>query len=256
MTAFQSSLWPVALAPFIGSFLGVVVKRAEHPSGIIVGRSVCDHCGARLGVRDLVPLLSWALARGRCRHCGQTLGLFYPAIELAALTVAIWAAFVAEGPLLWVSCGLGWVLLALAATDFEFYLLPDFLTLPLAAAGLAAAWTFDRTEFSGHVIGAAAGLFVIIGIHYLYRAVRGREGIGLGDAKLFAVAGAWISWVGLPSVMLLAAVTALVYALARHRLVARNGLKDLPSGTDRVPFGAFLCLGIWVVWLYGPIGIG
>jgi len=250
MMAFQSSLWPVALAPFIGSFLGVVVKRAETPGAIVLGRSACDHCGARLEARDLVPLLSWVATGGRCRQCRQSIGLFYPAIELAAVVVALWAGLSAAGSMLWISCALGWTLLALAATDFEYYLLPDFLTLPLIVAGLVVAWVYDRPEFSDRAIGAAAGLFVIIGIHYLYRAIRGREGIGLGDAKLFAAAGAWVSWSGLPSVMLLAAVTGLVYA------ISRQGLKGIPSGTDRVPFGAFLSLGTWVVWLYGPIGIG
>lgn len=250
MAAFDPWVWPVALAPFVGSFLGVVAKRAESPRAIVVGRSACPHCGARLGVRDLIPILSWVASRGRCRHCGKAIGSFYPAVELAALIVAIWAALATEGTTLWIACGLGWTLLALAASDSEHYLLPDYLTLPLAIAGLAFAFAFDRPDFLDHVIGLAAGLFVIIGIHYLYKALRGREGIGLGDAKLFAATGAWVSWTGLPSVMLLAAVSGLAYAVVRH------GFKRLPSGAERIPFGAFLCFGLWVVWLYGPIGIG
>jgi len=250
MAAFDPWIWPVAAAPFIGSFLGVVAKRAESPRTIVIGRSVCPHCGVRLGVADLVPVLSWVASRGRCRQCRQPIGWFYPAIELAAVIVAIWAALSTEGAVLWVSVGLGWTLLALAATDGEHYLLPDYLTLPLAAGGLAVTWVFDRPDFRDHVIGAAAGLFVIIGIHSLYKALRGREGIGLGDAKLFAAAGAWVSWTGLPSVMLLAAVSGLAYALAR------NGFTTMPAGSERIPFGAFLCFGLWVVWLYGPVGIG
>jgi leader peptidase (prepilin peptidase)/N-methyltransferase len=242
--------WPVLLAPFVGSFLGVLVLRHDRPASILTGRSECPRCGVRLSARDLVPLLSWAAMRGRCRHCGHRVGLFYPAIELAATGIALWAAFEAEGAALWISCGLGWALLALAATDLGYFLLPDFLTLPLAAAGLAVAWTMERDGFEAHLLGAIAGLSFIIALHYLYRTVRRREGIGLGDAKLFAAAGAWVGWIGLPSVMLLAALSGLIFAAAW----ALRGRRL--SGTDRVPLGAFLCLGLWIVWLYGPLGIG
>lgn len=242
--------WPVILAPFIGSFLSVLVTRAETPGSIVTGRSACPHCGARLGVRDLVPLLSWAIGRGRCRHCGQPIGLFYPGIELAAVGIAVWAAIVTEGGALWISCGLGWTLLALAATDLRCYLLPDFLTLPLAVSGLAVAWFLDRGGFTAHLLGAVVGLSFIIALHYLYRTLRGREGIGLGDAKLFGAAGAWVGWAGLPSVMLIAALSGLVYA------IVRRGRGGRISGADRVPLGAFLSLGLWLVWLYGALGVG
>ncbi len=242
--------WPALLAPFVGSFLSVVVRRFDAPRSIILGRSECPHCHARLGIRDLTPLLSWLGSRGRCRHCGQPISLFYPAIEIAAVMIALWAAGVASGSLLWISCGLGWALLALAAIDLEHYLLPDFLTWPLAAAGLGVAWGFDRESFGAHLIGAAIGLVFIIALQYLYMRMRGREGIGLGDAKLFAAAGAWVGWEGLPSVMLIGALSALGFALVRQRWSGRL------TGAVQVPLGAFLGLGLWLVWLYGPLGLG
>jgi leader peptidase (prepilin peptidase)/N-methyltransferase len=80
--------------------------------------------------------------------------------------------------------------------------------------------------------------------------MRGREGIGLGDAKLLAAAGAWVGWMGLPSTLLLAALSGLVYAIA-----ARRAGGAALSADDRVPFGAFIGLGLWVVWLYGPLAL-
>jgi leader peptidase (prepilin peptidase)/N-methyltransferase len=241
---------PVIAAPFVGSFLGVAVSRARAPRRIVFGRSACEHCGATLRARDLVPLLSWLSTRGRCRYCQAPLGFFYPAIELAALAVALWSAALTSGVLVWASCLLGWLLLALAAIDLRHFLLPDFLTLPLVAAGLVIALALEPERLSSHGIGAAAGFLFVILVRQGYWLLRRREGIGLGDAKLLAAAGAWVSWEGLPSVVLIAAVAALAGALLRPK---RGGSISL---TDRVPFGAALCLGTWMVWLYGPVGFG
>jgi len=241
--------WPVIAAPFVGSFLGVVVSRSRAPRSILVGRSACEHCGAKLAPRDLVPVLSWLAARGRCRYCDAPLGLFYPGIELAALAIALWSAALTSGWLVWASCLLGWPLLALAVIDFRHFLLPDFLTMPLLAAGLAIA-ALEPETLQDHVIGAASGFLFVVLVRQGYWLLRRREGIGLGDAKLLAAAGAWVAWQGLPSVVLIAAVAALAGALLRPH---RGGSISL---TDRVPFGAALCLGTWIVWLYGPVGIG
>jgi leader peptidase (prepilin peptidase) / N-methyltransferase len=242
-----SWIWPVAVAPFVGSFLGVVATRLDAPRSILLGRSMCPACGHRLSPRDLVPILSWLAAWGRCRHCSATVSTFYPAIEAAALGVAIWSACLVSGGLLWLSCLLGWTLLALIASDFKYFLLPDFLTLPLLAAGLAAGWAFDPDSARDRVVGAASGFLVIVALRQAYWHLRRREGIGLGDAKLFAAAGAWVSWSGLPSVMLIAVTVALAGVLLRQWRDA-----DV-AASDSVPFGAFLSLGIWLVWLYGPL---
>jgi leader peptidase (prepilin peptidase) / N-methyltransferase len=240
-------IWPVLAAPFVGSFLGVIVTRAASPRSILWGRSACPDCGRGLAPRDLVPVVSWLVSRGRCRHCGERVSAFYPAIELAALAVAVWSAAIASGWLVAASSLLGWVLLALALTDIRSFLLPDFLTLPLLAAGLLVAQALDPSTTLPHVLGAAIGFFAIVAIRHAYWMLRGREGIGLGDAKLMAAAGAWVSWEGLPSVLLLAALGGLASALLRHYR------KATIRATDRVAFGAFLCVGIWLVWLYGPL---
>jgi leader peptidase (prepilin peptidase)/N-methyltransferase len=247
LTTLDSWIWPVALAPIAGSFLGVIVTRVETPASIVFGRSCCPACGTRLGSADLVPLLSWVASRGRCRHCAKPIGAFYPLIELAAVGVAAWAALTVSGWLLWTSCLLGWTLLALAAIDFKYFLLPDFLTLPLIAAGLFVIWALDSPVLLPHAIGAVAGFAFVVAIRYLYWKLRGREGMGLGDAKLLSASGAWVSWESLTSVVLIAALSALAFTLFS---AARSGRISL---ADRVPFGAFLCFGTWIVWLYGPL---
>jgi leader peptidase (prepilin peptidase)/N-methyltransferase len=241
--------WTLLLvAPFIGSFLGLVIRRLPDGLPIAFARSVCEECGVRLKTRDLVPVLSWLMQKGRCRCCGHRLGWFYPGVELAAVAVALSAVLVDGGEGIWLDCLLGWWLLTLGWIDLRRGLLPDILTLPLVLAGLAAAAVFDPAELTQRALGAALGYTSLVIVAAVYRKLRGREGLGHGDAKLLAASGAWVGAAALPQVILLAALAALLVAaglrLAGTRLSAHSAL----------PFGPFLALVTWVLWLCGPFG--
>ncbi len=240
-------LLPVAAAPFAGSFVGTLVTRSTDGRSALWGRSSCDACRHTLGAGDLVPIASWIAAGRRCRHCGGTVSGFYPAIEIAALVLAAWAASATAGADLWISCGLAWCLLALAAIDIREGLLPDALTLPLAIVGLAVAVLESPDDLMARLIGAGAGVAVLAGTREIYRRLRHRDGLGLGDAKLLGAGGAWVAWQGLPSVLLLACMATLGWVLLEGW---RRGGVALDR---RIPFGPGLCLGIWLVWLYGPL---
>jgi leader peptidase (prepilin peptidase)/N-methyltransferase len=237
------------VALLAGSFIGVVIARLPTGRSLIGPPSSCEHCGHRLAVRDLVPLVSWLASAGRCRYCGQALGAFYPLVELAALAVAGSALAVlptGSWTLLVVSLGLGWTLLALAWIDARWLILPDALTLPLIAAGLGVAWLLDAPVLD-RLIGALVGFLALVAIAAGYRRVRRRPGMGLGDAKLMAAAGAWLGWPALPGVLLVAALAGLLVAsiLAGRR---RQDWSRL-----RIPFGPPLALAFWLTWLLGPI---
>lgn len=192
-----------------------------------------------------MPLASWLVLRGRCRGCGARIGLYYPAMELAALGLAIWAVAVAPGWIGWLGAGLGWTLLALAAIDLRETTLPDALTLPLIAVGLlVAAVAFGQPL--DHVVGAVVGGAGFAALGWGWERAAGREALGLGDAKLFAAAGAWLGWQGLPSVLLIGALAGLAMALARA-LLGRGGLRA------PLPFGPALAAGFWLTWVLGPI---
>jgi leader peptidase (prepilin peptidase)/N-methyltransferase len=243
-------LLPIALvvvAPFIGSFLSVVVTRLVRGKTVVAGRSACDACGHPLGVLDLVPLASFAALRGRCRHCGAAIDPVHPALEIGALGVALWAALTTGDWLLVATCVLGWTLLALAAIDLRDGLLPDVLTFPLLGIGLAVSYGIDPALLVDHIIGAATGFTAFAALAYLYRRLRGREGLGLGDAKLLAAEGAWVGWIGLPTIILFAAVIGLIAVLVQ----SRRG--RVLAATDRLPFGPALAFAGWLVWLYGPL---
>jgi leader peptidase (prepilin peptidase)/N-methyltransferase len=235
---------PLLLAPFIGSFLGVLVLRLPKGLPVVLARSVCDHCGHRLGVGDLVPLLSHLRSRGRCRYCDEPTGAFYPAIELAALVVAAWAAMSIATDELWWTCLLGWTLLTLTWIDVRDLLLPDVLTVLLLAAGLIVIAFEDPASLTDHVIAAVLGYLGLVAIAWSYRRIRGRDGLGMGDAKLLAAIGAWLGLGLLPFTLLLAACLGPLAAggatLAGKRITA----------TTPIPFGACLALAAWLVWLY------
>jgi len=240
----------IVAAPFVGSFLGVAIRRIPNGRPIVLARSACESCGRTLEFRDLIPLVSWLALRGKCRSCGSSLSAFYPAVELAALGIAIWSLAVLPGWIAWAGIGLGWTLLVLACIDQRTMLLPDVLTLPLGVSGLVIAWLIDPTLLPDHVIGAVAGYVAFTALAWLYRRFRGYDGLGSGDAKLVGALGAWLGWQGLPTLVLYGALSGLLYAIASS--VPKRQL----ALADRLPFGPHLCLGGWLVWLYGPLALG
>lgn len=227
----------------VGSFLALASVRLPAGESFLGGRSRCRGCGRTLGARDLVPVLSWVAARGRCRGCDARIGWRYPAIEVAAGVIGGAAAFVAPdvGHAL-AGALLGWGLLLLAVLDVEHLWLPEPLTLGLVAAGLGATAWLTPGMFVDHLIGAAVGFGSLWLVGEAYRRVRGREGLGGGDARLLAAAGAWLGWAALPGVLLGAAGLGLVGAGV---LAARGRLE---AGA-RLPFGGALAVAIGVAWL-------
>ncbi len=171
-------------------------------------------------------------------------------ISLMAGGLGVWAAL--ASPTLFfasVSAVLAWQLLMLAVVDGENFWLPDVLTWPLIVTGLLAAWWLETDILLARAIGAAAGFGLLWGLGWLYRRMRGRDGLGGGDPFLMAGAGAWVGWMGLASVMLWAGAAGL------SLVVARRITGKAVSGQDALPFGVFLAIGIWLTWLYGPLGL-
>ena len=227
----------------IGSFVATILIRWPQGRRVSAGRSACDHCGRTLEVRDLVPVLSWSLSRGRCRHCGGRIDRRHLAAEGGAAVVAVTAILAHPLPLAAVTALLGWWLVLLAALDLEHQWLPDRLTLPLIPAGLAAGWGGFGPALDARLIGAAAGFLSLFLIARGYRAVRRREGLGGGDPKLFAALGAWLGWVHLPIVLVGAGLLGFA-ALAVRRL--RGGAV---AADDRLPLGTLMALAAWPIWI-------
>ncbi|MGQ0429527.1 MAG: prepilin peptidase, partial [Gammaproteobacteria bacterium] len=245
----------------IGSFLNVVIHRlplvlerrwrvecaelagtpapaAGEVYNLWTPRSRCPACHAPIRAIHNVPVVSWLALGGRCASCGARISARYPVVELAT-----GAAFAAAA---W-HFGFGWqallamvftaYLIALAGIDLDRQLLPDVLTLPLIWIGLAASlWHVDSLAAAPPVpprdaiIGAVAGYLFLWSVFQLFRLVTGKEGMGYGDFKLFAAAGAWLGWQMLPLVLLLAAAVGAVTGILL--IAAKRHGRGVP-----IPFG-------------------
>nr|WP_281721927.1 A24 family peptidase [Nitrosomonas nitrosa] len=133
------------------------------------------------------------------------------------------------------------ILLVAAWIDYRTMRIPNLVNLALGLAGLIVAW-LDANLLNA-LLGAAFGYALLAGVNFLYRTARGRDGIGMGDAKLLAGSGAWIGWMGLPFAVLLASALGLAF-VAALRIAGRE-----LTGADRLPFGPFLCLAVMIVWI-------
>ena len=273
---FLASLSPPALYALVavigllvGSFLNVVILRLpvrlfhdwkcqcrelldigameleEEPAGIATGRSRCPKCRSSIAFYDNVPVLSWAVLRGRCRSCGQAIPIRYPVVELATalLSVAV-IALLGPTPEGLAGLVLTWALIAATGIDLDHQLLPDQITLPLIWVGFIANLFGLFTDLQSAVIGAMAGYLVLWSVFHLFRLITGKEGMGYGDFKLLAAIGAWFGWQVLPTVVLLASGVGAVLGLVLI-LLRRMG-REVP-----IAFGPFLAAAGWLVLVAG-----
>ena len=261
------SFWTAAAATaaglLLGSFLNVCIARLPRHRSIAWPGSHCPRCAAPIRPWDNVPLLSFALLRGRCRDCRARIAARYPLVEAGLAGLFLGAAL--RFPVPWnlaeaaVFC---FLLLGLLAMDAETFVLPDSFTLPGLAVGLLSTllpggglpgvlrltasapvplphWP----AWLGGLLGAAAGAGALLLVRRLYWLARRQEGIGLGDVKLAAMLGAWL---GVAGVGLSLVLGVLLAALAGLALLQKGS-----SAKTRLPFGSFLCAAALITLFAG-----
>ena len=200
-------LAPVDLQPFlsvaagfglllgaaIGSFITLITYRLPHDEPIGLTRSRCPSCKATLTARDLIPIFSWLMGRGKCRYCKTPISARYPLTELATglgtAAILLWQGELSALTIAYI--GFWWVAVAMVVTDLEHYLLLDECQIALALFGLLYSWG-TGADMSSTYVAVLVGGVGSAGIKYLFLAVTGRDGLGWGDVKLFAVTGLWL----------------------------------------------------------------
>ena len=258
----------------IGSFLNVVIHRLPRmmerewraqcaelagtalpeegpenpPYNLVRPRSACPACAHRIRAWENIPLVSWLALRGRCSACGARISARYPLVELLAGLGAAYAAARFGPTLAALAAALFiWFTIALAFIDQDTGYLPDDLTLPLVWIGLVANLGGAFVPLEDAVIGAAAAYLFLWTVNALFRVVRGMDGMGYGDFKLYAAVGAFLGWKFLPLVILVSSLVGLVFGSLQMFSARRNW-----DWKFRFHFGPYLALAGVVAMFWGP----
>ncbi len=285
-----------------GSFLNVVIYRVPREMSVVRPASHCPGCGKPIAAYDNIPVFTYVILRGRARCCGAKMSPRYPMVELlgGALSLAIFEVIVLKMPestplaralaVYFADFALCMGLLAATFIDAEHMFLPDTVTVGGTVVGLLTA-TLRGLPWSSSLFGAAVGFAAVwLPFIFLYKTLLGRTGMGMGDAKLIALAGAWFGWPGAVFVLFAGAIQGTVYALvtrifgielklpdavieeiaelkraaAEGDEEAKKALEEDPIAEDaraRLPFGPFLILaclellfaGEWIAARLSPL---
>ncbi|TKA93525.1 prepilin peptidase [Halopseudomonas bauzanensis] len=253
----------------VGSFLNVVIHRlpkmmerdwlqqaremlhpdqphAEQPVyNLILPHSHCPHCQTEIKPWQNLPLISYALLRGRCGSCRERISARYPLVELLTAVLSIVVAW--QFGFGWPAAGmllLTWTLIALSLIDADTQLLPDAIVLPMLWLGLIANSFGLFTDMYSALWGAVFGYLSLWSVYWLFKLITGKDGMGFGDFKLLAMLGAWGGWQVLPLTILL---SSLVGAILGIIILKTRG----DSNSTPLPFGPYLAIAGWIAIIWG-----
>jgi len=269
-TAFN--VFVVVFSLMIGSFLNVVVyrlpkmmhngwylecrefladevkditpKEIEHLT-LSKPDSTCPKCGHKIRFYENIPVISWFFLKGKCSQCKNSISFRYPLVETAtallSLVIANQFGVSFETLLLLV---LTWGLISLTLIDFDHMLLPDQIVMPLLWLGLLVNINETFVPLNDAVIGAAVGYMSLFSVFWLFKLLTGKEGMGHGDFKLFALFGAWVGWQLLPILILMASVVGAIVGISL--MMFKNHQRE-----QAIPFGPYLAVAGWITLLWG-----
>lgn len=264
--AFQSLPWWGWLFLFIfglvlGSFFNVCIYRIPREIFWKEARSHCPHCEALIPWWLNIPLLSWLWLRGKARCCGGRISWRYPLVELVT-GIAVMALY-SHWPFFYLTPDHYWAfdlaqcqrfihalifasfLGVCSVIDYDHQIIPDVLSLPMAALGpLVALWHPELT-WQSSLLGVALGAGILYGVAWLYFAIRREAGMGMGDVKLLAAIGGWLGYQALMPVFFIAC---LVGAVCGIGVIIVSRTKNFKSA---IPFGPFLSLGAFLYLWFG-----
>lgn len=269
-TAFN--IFVVIFSLLIGSFLNVVIYRlpkmmhnnwylecrefladevtnipAKEITKLTLSKphSTCPKCQHKIRFYENIPVLSWLFLKGKCSQCKNNISIRYPLVEattaLLSLVIANQYGVSIETLLLLI---LTWGLVCLTLIDFDHMLLPDQIVMPLLWLGLLVNINGMFVPLNDAVVGAAVGYMSLFSVFWVFKLLTGKEGMGHGDFKLFALFGAWVGWQLLPILILMASVVGAIIGISL--MLFKNHTRE-----QAIPFGPYLAIAGWITLLWG-----
>lgn len=252
------------LGVLLGSFGGAAAYRI--PREIPLGwrsksRSECPHCGSPIPWYRNIPIGSFLFQRGQAMCCGKPLRWQYLASELLmpiffVATFWIWrishANDIWANPSIWIHVAVQlYFVFALVVTtlvDVEFRIIPDRFSIGGWVVAMSAALATGTPHWGDALLGSALGFGIFLAMALFYEKVRKIEGLGMGDVKMMAWLGAWLGAWAVPQLVLIASLSAMIVGLVSMR-TSGEGMRTA------LPFGPFLALGAWAVWVLNNLNI-
>lgn len=234
-------IFVIILGALWGSFANVCIIRMPQGKGVVVGRSFCVKCNKKIQWFDNIPIISYLLLKSKCRNCKTKISFQYFLVESISLInfLVLYLIFGISLTTLFLII-LSVVFLIIFFIDLKHYIIPNSLTYSMMILGFIKSFVPNLDpifpNFLNSLIGGLLGYGIIWSIIYFYRQFKKKEGMGLGDAKLFAVIGFWFGWISIPFVIFLSSIIALLSVLP-------DLLRSSKKLSSQIPFGPFIILG-------------
>ena len=241
-------LFVILLGGIFGSFANVCIYRLPIEQNVIYGRSFCPECKKKIAWFDNIPIISFIILKAKCRNCEFKISLNYFIVESLSIlffcVIFIFFGISLTTLLLWLLY-LSFVIIFFI--DLKHFIIPNEITFPLMALGFVKS--FDPNinsifpNYLNSLIGGLIGYLIIYLIIFFYKYVRKKEGMGLGDAKLFAVIGFWFGWISIPFIIFLSSIIALIS-------ISPNLINKSKNISSEIPFGPYIIIATLVFVIF------
>ena len=225
-----------------GSFSNVCIRRIPNNTSVIKGRSHCPSCNKLIKWYDNIPLLSFLILKAKCRDCSTTIDVKYFIIELISALSFVLVFFLfgfSVTTLLFFILSISFIIIFFI--DLKHFIIPNELTYPLMVIGLVKSFDPNLNtnlfpNFIDSLIGGLIGYLIIWLIIFIYKKLRNKEGMGLGDAKLLSAIGFWFGWVSIPFIIFFSSAIALLSVIP-------DLIKNKKKLSSQIPFGPYIIIG-------------
>ena len=237
-------LFVIILGGLWGSFANVCIYRLPLDKGVVSGRSYCPKCNNQITWKDNIPILSYFLLSGKCRKCKKKISTQYVLVEFLSIlffTIIYFLYGITLTTLLLIILSLSFIIIFFI--DLKHFIIPNEITFSMMVLGFIKSFDPNLNSlfpnYINSLIGGLLGYGIIWSIIYFYKQLRKKEGMGLGDAKLFAVIGFWFGWLAIPFIIFLSSIIALLS-------VAPSLIKNSKTMSSQIPFGPYIIIGTLV----------